>query len=92
MSNVRVPASSSDQTLGYRLVVGRTALDREAVVRINDRGPFVNNRIIDLSLAAAKKLAITKNGTARVRLTVLNPNLVGEEVSSPSNYSVQIGI
>ena len=35
-------------------------------VRINDRGPFVDNRIIDLSAGAAKKLGFFKKGTARV--------------------------
>lgn len=40
--------------------------NRSIVVRINDRGPFVKNRIIDLSLGAAKKLGYWKQGTARV--------------------------
>ena len=39
---------------------------REIVVRVNDRGPFVENRIIDLSAGAAKKLGFYKKGTARV--------------------------
>lgn len=37
-------------------------------VRINDRGPFAHNRIIDLSYAAAKKLGFTENGVAKVRV------------------------
>ncbi|MFQ5894849.1 MAG: septal ring lytic transglycosylase RlpA family protein [Nitrospinota bacterium] len=44
---------------------------RSVVVRINDRGPFVAGRIIDLSYAAAGKLGFRKKGTARVRLEVL---------------------
>ena len=44
---------------------------RHAVVRINDRGPFVDNRIIDLSFAAAKDLGMVRAGTAAVRVTVL---------------------
>ena len=39
---------------------------RETVVRVNDRGPFVRNRIVDLSLNAAQQLNIVGNGTARV--------------------------
>jgi rare lipoprotein A len=39
---------------------------RQIVVRVNDRGPFVNGRIIDLSAGAAKKLGFYKNGTAKV--------------------------
>ncbi len=44
---------------------------RSVVVRINDRGPFVRNRVIDLSYAAAKKLGIVGPGTAKVRLVAL---------------------
>lgn len=41
---------------------------RQIVVRVNDRGPFVQGRIIDLSAGAAKKLGFYKKGTARVRI------------------------
>jgi rare lipoprotein A len=44
---------------------------REVVVRVNDRGPFVRGRIIDLSYGAAKKLDVLNSGTARVRITAL---------------------
>ena len=47
--------------------------NRRVEVRINDRGPFVNDRIIDLSYAAAKLLGVEDTGTALVQLTVLNP-------------------
>jgi len=40
-------------------------------VRINDRGPFVDNRIIDLSMAAAREIQMLGPGTARVRLSVV---------------------
>jgi rare lipoprotein A len=46
---------------------------RSAVVRINDRGPFVDNRIIDLSYSAARKLDMIRNGTAFVQVEVLTP-------------------
>jgi rare lipoprotein A len=39
---------------------------KHVVVRVNDRGPFVSNRVIDLSYAAAKKLGMVGMGTARV--------------------------
>lgn len=45
--------------------------NRQIVVRVNDRGPFVDGRIIDLSLGAAKELEMILKGTARVRLEVL---------------------
>lgn len=47
---------------------------RTAVVKVNDRGPFHDNRIIDLSYAAALKLGITEKGTAFVEVTALNAN------------------
>lgn len=46
---------------------------RSVVVRINDRGPFVANRIIDLSYSAARKLDMIRNGTAFVQMEVLTP-------------------
>ncbi|MDR2214845.1 MAG: septal ring lytic transglycosylase RlpA family protein [Nevskiaceae bacterium] len=46
---------------------------RSVVVRINDRGPFVANRIIDLSYTAAHKLDMTRAGTALVEVQVLTP-------------------
>ena len=41
---------------------------RSVIIRINDRGPFHGDRILDLSFAAAKKLGITGHGTAKVRI------------------------
>lgn len=43
----------------------------KTVVRINDRGPFVQGRIIDLSYGAAQEIALIKSGTARVKITAL---------------------
>ena len=60
---------------------------RSLIVRINDRGPFVKNRIIDLSYAAAKKLGMVGPGTGRVRVEALgswSPDI-------PGTFYVQIG-
>ncbi len=46
---------------------------RKAVVRVNDRGPFKDDRVIDLSYAAAKKLGVYAPGTALVELRALRP-------------------
>jgi peptidoglycan lytic transglycosylase len=46
---------------------------RSIVVRVNDRGPFVGNRIIDLSYTAAAKLDMLRNGTAMVEVRSLEP-------------------
>jgi rare lipoprotein A len=44
---------------------------KSVVVKVNDRGPFVANRVIDLSYAAAKALDIVRTGTARVEIRAL---------------------
>jgi rare lipoprotein A len=41
---------------------------RSVVVTVNDRGPFANGRVVDLSLAAARKLGMVQRGLARVRV------------------------
>lgn len=46
--------------------------DKSVVVRVNDRGPFAHNRIIDLSYAAALKLDMVKDGTSLVEVTAIN--------------------
>ena len=46
---------------------------RSVVLRVNDRGPFVEDRIIDLSYAAAAKLGMANSGTARVEVVALDP-------------------
>lgn len=53
------------------LLVKNIENGRETVVRVNDRGPFVRGRIIDLSLGAAKTLNIVNRGTARVKVVAL---------------------
>ncbi len=47
---------------------------REVVVKVNDRGPFHDNRLIDLSYAAATKLGITGTGTGLVEVQALDPS------------------
>ncbi len=46
---------------------------KSVIVRVNDRGPFVGNRVIDLSYAAAHKIDMTAKGTARVDIEVVGP-------------------
>ena len=65
--------TAAHKTLPFNTRVKVVNLENQAevTVRINDRGPFVAGRIIDLSYAAAKRLKIVRNGTARVRLMVV---------------------
>ena len=48
--------------------------DKQIIVKVNDRGPFVDGRIIDLSYAAAQKLDIISNGTAEVEIETITSN------------------
>ena len=61
-------------TLPFGTIVQVTNLESGATVhvRINDRGPFVKSRVIDLSHEAARRLGILRQGVAQVRLTVAN--------------------
>ncbi|NOU00134.1 MAG: septal ring lytic transglycosylase RlpA family protein [Gallionella sp.] len=56
--------------------VTNLANQKSVVVRINDRGPFLHERVIDLSYTAAYKLGIVSNGSAEVEVESLNPDVV----------------
>ena len=56
---------------GTRLRVTNVATGRSVTVRVNDRGPFVNGRVVDVSHGAADKLGITGQGVAKVKLEVV---------------------
>jgi rare lipoprotein A len=68
--------SAAHKTLPLPAYVRVTNLQngRSIVVRVNDRGPFVANRIIDLSYTAASKLDMLRNGTAMVEVRALDPS------------------
>jgi len=57
--------------LGTRVKVTNLQNGRKIEVRINDRGPYRGGRIIDLSKAAAKRLAMHSSGVARVRVETI---------------------
>lgn len=62
---------------------------REAVVKVNDRGPFHADRVIDLSYAAATKLGLLPHGTAPVEIEALNVKVPGG--AHIAHYYVQAG-
>ncbi len=74
---------------GTHVMVTNLDNDRSVVVRVNDRGPFVRGRIIDLSYAAARVLGIVGPGTARVRLDVLRG--AAPPPGGPAAVWVQVG-
>jgi rare lipoprotein A len=80
--------TAAHRTLPFNCVVRVTNLNngKQTEVRINDRGPFVANRVIDLSLAAAQAIEMWGPGTANVRLEILSgPN------PSVGSFGVQVG-
>ena len=68
-----VKRTAAHQTLPFGSIVKVTNLENNkyVVVRINDRGPFVDNRIIDLSKSAAKELDFIEKGLAKVRVELI---------------------
>lgn len=80
--------TAAHRTLAFESIVRVTNLKngRQAEVRINDRGPFVENRIIDLSLRAAQELDMVAMGLVPVRL-----ELLAGESPQMGNFTVQVG-
>lgn len=64
-------AAHKNLPLPTYLKVTNTANNKSVVVRVNDRGPFHQSRIIDLSYSAAYKLDMLKTGTAQVKITAI---------------------
>src|SRR5437870_1644247 len=67
----KLTAAHRTLPFGTRLRVTNVENGRSVVVRVNDRGPWANDRILDLSLAAAKALGMAGDGVARVEIVVL---------------------
>lgn len=74
-------------------IVDVTNLDNSKTVRvrINDRGPFVAGRVIDLSRAAAEEIGLLGPGVGPVRLSVVTPGVPQEIVSPSGRWAVQVG-
>lgn len=91
--------TAAHKTLPMNTMVKVTNLNnnRELVLRVNDRGPFVKSRIIDLSYTAAHRLGVVKNGTAPVHLEILGFSGVittasqGQTSVEGGGFLVQIG-
>jgi rare lipoprotein A len=65
-------AAHRNLKFGTKLRVTNVRTGRSVVVRVNDRGPFIRGRIIDLSLGAAQVIGLTKSGVAKISYIVLN--------------------
>ncbi|WWW10992.1 septal ring lytic transglycosylase RlpA family protein [Arcobacter cryaerophilus gv. pseudocryaerophilus] len=79
------------KTLPMNTVVRVDNLDngRSTIVRINDRGPFVAGRIIDLSNKATHEIDMVRKGTARVKVTVLGYNGLIDDKNAPNVNSIE---
>ncbi|HKK44465.1 MAG TPA: septal ring lytic transglycosylase RlpA family protein [Balneolaceae bacterium] len=86
--------TAAHRTLPFNTIVEVKNLDngKSVNVRINDRGPYAKNRIIDLSKAAAKKIDMLGPGTAHVALILLDGNLKNsntKDLKVPT-YTIQL--
>ncbi|WP_233350294.1 septal ring lytic transglycosylase RlpA family protein [Kushneria phosphatilytica] len=72
-SMYRMTAAHKTLPLPTYVRVTNLANQRHVIVKVNDRGPFHDNRLIDLSYAAAARLDMLDKGTARVRVTAIDP-------------------
>lgn len=80
--------TAAHKTLPLPSYVRVTNLDNQksAIVRVNDRGPFHQDRVIDLSYSAAHKIGMLQRGTARVKLELLkSPAMLAQQTDSVSS-------
>ncbi len=83
-------AAHKELPLGSKVLVTNLENNRQIEVLINDRGPFIKSRIIDLSLAGARRLAMENNGTAMVRLDITElPKSISDSLENP--FAIQFG-
>ena len=74
MNPDELTAAHRSLPFGTRVLVENLTNGRSVVVRINDRGPFIGGRIIDLSKAAAESIGMLSAGTAQVRISTTAPD------------------
>lgn len=84
-------AAHRELALGTVVDVLRIDTGQSVRVRINDRGPFVRGRVLDLSKAAAERLGLIGPGTGRVRITVVAPGSEPPVLNVSGRWAVQVG-
>ncbi|HEY7039116.1 MAG TPA: septal ring lytic transglycosylase RlpA family protein [Methylomirabilota bacterium] len=88
----QMTAAHKTLPFGTRLLVVNRDTSRTAEVRVNDRGPFVKGRILDVSYAAARQLGVTAEGVFPVRLRVISmPGGRAEAPAGPGDYTIEAG-
>ena len=68
-----ISAAHRELPLGTVIRVTHLGNGRSLKLKVNDRGPFIDNRILDLSLGAAKRLDMIEEGVSRVKIEILEP-------------------
>lgn len=71
MNPAKLTAAHRSMRFGTKLKVTNSRNGRAVVVRINDRGPFIRGRVLDLSRAAANQIGMVRSGTAKVCYEVI---------------------
>ena len=66
MNPSKLTAAHKSLRFGTKLLVTNSRNGRAVVVRVNDRGPFIRGRVLDLSRAAANQIGMVRSGTAKV--------------------------
>jgi rare lipoprotein A len=84
-------AASTLYPLGSRVMVTNLSNDRAVEVRINDHGPYLKGRKIDLSKKAARTIGMIGPGTAPVRIDLLSAPAGSRPGGAPAIYFVQVG-
>jgi len=85
--------TAAHKSLPFGTIVRVTNLEngKDVVVNINDRGPFIRGRIIDLSYSSAKSIDLVRTGVAKVKVEVISsPSRRNENYFKPI-YTVQVG-
>lgn len=80
-------AASRTLPIGSTVKVTNPATGRSVKVLINDRGPFVHGRSLDLSKRAAEKIGITNKGVARVKVTPVDSHPASSESEAPASIA-----
>jgi len=85
----KLTAASLTLPLGVSVKVTNLKNGMSTIVKINDRGPFVQGRIIDLSYEAAKQIGMINDGVVPVRITVVSPNYY--LLAANERFTIQVG-
>ncbi len=71
-SNHKFTCAHKTLPFGTMLKVTNTSTGQSVIVKVNDRGPFVRGRVLDLSKAAARQIGMIEDGVAQVKVEIMN--------------------